>query len=212
MDAIHQELAQRDPVLSDLLEKHSGIRVMCVDPWECLVSFIVSANNNIPRIQRDLERIARAFGEPVGGERSTFPFPGVLEQESALIGLDGLGLGLDKGRKISWAAGEILSGRLDLESLVRQPCHRLVTDRLKALHGVGDKVANCIALFSLEQLDAFPGDTHVLRSLARHYRNIPKSVPVLRRWGQDRFGRYSGYAEAALFFDDFTRRQTPGIG
>lgn len=62
-----------------------------------------------------------------------------------------------------------------------------------------------IALFSLEQPDAFPVDTHVARSLARHYGDIPRSPEALRRWGQRRFGRYAGYAEAALFFDDFDR-------
>ena len=80
----------------------------------------------------------------------------------------------------------------------------MVTDRLRTLHGVGDKVANCVALFSLEQIDAFPVDVHVSRSLDRHYRDIPKSPQALRRWGQQRFGRYAGYAEAVLFFDDFT--------
>ena len=204
VEAIYAELAQRDSVLAGLLERYSGIRVMRVDPWECLVFFILSANNNIPRIQRDMERIADAFGEPIGGSRSTFPGPGVLGRESALVGLEDLNLGLGKGMKIGWAAGEILSGRLDLESLVREPSHRLVTDRLKTIHGVGDKVANCVALFSLEQLDAFPVDVHVARSLARHYRDIPRSPEGLRRWGQRRFGRYAGYAEALLFLEDFT--------
>ena len=67
VEAIHQELARRDSVLAGLLAKHSGIRVMRVAPWECLVFFILSANNNISRIQRDMERIASTFGEPVGG-------------------------------------------------------------------------------------------------------------------------------------------------
>ena len=204
VEAIHHELAQRDPVIGDLLRKHSGIRVMRVDPWECLVFFILSANNSISRIQRDMERIASAFGEPIGGSRSSFPGPGVLGRESALAGLEELRLGLSKGKKICRAAGAVLSGRLDLHALTREPSHRLVTDRLRTLHGVGDKVANCVALFSLEQLDAFPVDVHVSRSLDRHYRDIPKSPQALRRWGQQRFGRYAGYAEAVLFFDDFT--------
>ena len=204
VEAIYAELAQREAVLAGLLERYSGIRVMRVDPWECLVFFILSANNNIPRVQRDMERIAHAFGEPIGGSRSTLPGPGVLGRESALVGLEGLSLGLNKGKKIGRAAREILSGSLDLESLVREASHRLVTDRLKALHGVGDKVANCVALFSLEQLDSFPVDVHVARSLARHYRDIPRSPEALRRWGQRRFGRYAGYAEALLFLEDFT--------
>ena len=207
VEAIHGELAHRDAVLADLLARHTGIRVMRVDPWECLVFFILSANNNIPRIQRDMERIASAFGEPVVGNRSTFPGPGVLGRESALVGLKRLRLGLGKDRKIHRAAGAVLSGGLDLESLVREPSHRQVTGRLRALHGVGDKVANCVALFSLEQLDAFPVDIHVSRSLARHYRDVPRTPEALRRWGQDRFGRYAVYAETVLFFDDFSRTQ-----
>ena len=89
--------------------------------------------------------------------------------------------------------------------MTQESSHRLVTDRLKAIQGVGDKVANCVSLFSLEQLDAFPVDIHVSRPLALHYRDIPISPESLRRWGQQRFGRYAGYAEAVLFFDDFIR-------
>jgi N-glycosylase/DNA lyase len=121
VEGIHRELAQRDRFIAGLLERHAGVRVMRVDPWECLVFFILSANNNIPRIQRDMERISEAFGQPAGGGRSTFPGPGVLGPESALVGLDELSLGLAKGKKISWAAAELESGRLDLELLVREP-------------------------------------------------------------------------------------------
>ena len=89
--------------------------------------------------------------------------------------------------------------------MAAEPSHRAVNGTLRMLQGVGDKVASCIALFSLEQLDAFPVDVHVCRSLGRHYRDIPRSREALRRWGQERFGRYAGYAEAALFFDDLNR-------
>ena len=67
-----------------------------------------------------------------------------------------------------------------------------------------------MALFSLEQLDAFLVDTHVSRSLARHFLDIPKSPEALRRWGQLRFGRYAGYAAAVLFLDDLTRGNGQG--
>ena len=205
VDAIHRKLARRDPVIAGLLERNAGVRVMRVDPWECLVFFILSANNNIPSIQRDMERIAGAFGRPVGGGRFTFPSPEVLGRESALAELEAMKLGLDKHGKLHEAAGAVASGKLDLAALAAEASHRAVTGTLRMLQGVGDKVANCIALFSLEKLDAFPVDVHVSRSLARHYRDIPRSREALRRWGQERFGRYAGYAEAALFFDDFDR-------
>ena len=73
MDSIHWELAKRDRVLAGMLQRHSGIRVMRVNPWECLIFFILSANNNIPRIQRDMERIAGILGEPVAGDALSSP-------------------------------------------------------------------------------------------------------------------------------------------
>ena len=168
-----------------------------------LVFFILSPTTTSPGSSGDMERIADAFGEPIGGSRSTFPGPGVLGRESALVGLEELNLGLGKGMKIGWAAGEILSGRLDLESLVREPSHRLVTDRLKAIHGVGDKVANCVALFSLERLgliscgrsrftfigSPLPGHPQIPRSTSqmgptsiRTVRRLCRCRPVLRRF------------------------------
>ena len=205
VEAIHGELAGRGPVIAGLLERNAGVRVMRVEPWECLVFFILSANNNIPRIQRDMERIAEALSDPTGGGRFTFPSPRVLGQDSALAEMEAMKLGLDKHGELHEAAGAVASGKLDLEALAAEASHRAVTGTLRMLQGVGDKVANCIALFSLEQLDAFPVDVHVSRSLVRHYRDIPRSREALRRWGQQRFGRHAGYAEAALFFDDFDR-------
>ena len=70
---------------------------------------------------------------------------------------------------------------------------------------MGGKIANCVALFSMEQLDTFPVDIRVSRSLGRHYRDLPKTAQGMCRWAQHRFGRYPGYAEAVLFFDDFSR-------
>ena len=158
VDSIHSELAQRDPVIGGLLERHSGVLVMRVDPWECLVFFILSANNNIPRIQRDMERIADAFGERVGGSR---PGPATLGRDPALAGLMALRLGLDKHAKLHRAALAVSARRVNPKALTLEPSHQSVTETLRALDGVGDKVANCVALFSLEQLDAFPVDTHV---------------------------------------------------
>ena len=205
LEAIHAALCQRDDVMASLIERHSGLRVMRVDPWECLVFFILSANNNIPRIQRDMERIAVTFGSPVDSSRSTFPGPGVMCQESSLMALEGLRLGLDKGSKVQQAAQAVNMGRLDLNALAGETDHRLVTNQLRSLYGVGDKVANCVALFGLEQLDAFPVDTHVTGAVKHHYREAPKSAEALRKWGQSRFGRYAGYAEGILFFDDLAR-------
>ena len=205
IEAIHAELSQRDNVMASLIERHLGLRVIRVDPWECLVFFILSANNNIPRTQRDMERIAVTFGAPVDSCRSTFPGPEVISQESVLMELEGLGLGLNKGLKVHQAAQAVHMGRLDLNALVGEPDHQMVTNELRTLYGVGDKVANCVALFALEQLDAFPVDTHVSGAIKRHYREAPRSAEALRKWGQRRFGRYAGYAEGILFFDDLAR-------
>ena len=151
--------------------------------WSSPVSIVPLCHNSAPA--------ASAF-QPGGGLRQIRR----TKSEQLL-----LGLGLDKGRKICWAARALISGSLDLESLVREPSHRLVTDRLRALHGVGDKVATAwrCSPWNIWTHSPWTFTFHV------HSPVITGTSPeALRRWGQHRFGRYAGYAEAVLFMDDFT--------
>ena len=214
VEDIYRELSDRDTALAGLIEQYRGLRVMRVDPWECLVFFILSANNNIPRIHRDMDRIAQLFGRPVsmnGGTRHTFPSTGDLLQggDRALAKLDALRLGLDKHIKIFRAAESVHSGDLELDRLARETSCQQAIVGLRRLPGVGDKVANCIALFSLEKPDAFPVDTHISAALERHFprANLPKTNEPKRKWAQGRFGRYAGFASQFLFVDQLRQSQ-----
>ena len=215
IEAIYDEL-KRDPAMAKLVEHYHGIRVMRVDPWECLVFFICSANTGIPRIHECMEKISTAFGTPVSltrRTRHTFPKPNdICNEESGFEKLKGLRLGLDKETRIHQAAIAVSSGDLNLDVLATEPSSDKVIGALKTLRGVGDKVANCVALFSLEKLDAFPIDVHIGRNLQELFREDPgfpasrnQKSTALRKWAQHRFGSYTGYAETFLFIDDLKR-------
>ena len=209
IEAIYADLRKRDGKMSELVERYPGLRVMRIDPWECLVFFILSANTNIPRIQQSMEKISGTFGSRIrlnGQDRFIFPTPDdICEDASGLEKLKGLRLGLDKETKIYQAAAAVHSGGINLEALAAEPSSGKVNRTLRYLYGVGDKVANCVALFSLEKLDAFPVDTHVSSALRRCYEEVPKSPEALSKWAQQRFGPYAGYAESFFFYDDLSR-------
>ena len=213
VEAIYADLCKRDRKMALLVKRYPGMRVMRIDPWECLVFFILSANTNIPRIQQCMERISQALGSPVSLNsrgRFTFPTPNdICEDVSGLEKLKGLRLGLDKETKIYQAAIAVHSGGMNLGDLAAEASSEKVNKTLGQLYGVGDKVANCVALFSLEKLDAFPVDTHIGHNLQKLYweepgypRSRTQRTTGLRKWAQQRFGRYAGYAETFLFIDD----------
>ena len=212
IEAIYGELV-RDAVMAKLVERYPGMRVMRVDPWECLVFFICSANTSIPGIHQRMERISAAFGTTVslnGRTRHTFPKPNdICNEGPGFEKLTGLRLGLDKESRIHQAAIAVSSEDLNLDVLAAEPSSEKVADALRILYGVGDKVANCVALFSLEKLDAFPIDVHIGRNLQKLFGEKPgfpasknQKTTALRKWAQRRFGRYAGYAETFLFIDD----------
>jgi N-glycosylase/DNA lyase len=180
------------------------MRVLRQDPWECLVSFICSSASNIPRITRNIESICDVYGRPVGsGEarRNTFPTPRELSRAGEEP-LRALGLGYRAGY-IAETAGVIAAGAVDLMALREEP-YEDALETLTGLAGVGDKVANCALLFSLDKPEAFPVDVWIDRALREWYldgqgESIPR--PKLRPWAQERFGPYAGYANHYLFHD-----------
>ena len=211
IEAIYAELSRRDMKMAELVERHSGMRVMRVDPWECLVFFILSVRKPIKRTHDDMEAIAAAFSSetPLGNGRHPFPAPRDLAAGNAQ-GMEKLKalrspLGLSKERKTYRAALAVHSGQLDLDRLsAKPPSLEEAAAQLMRLEGVGDKVANCVALFALGKLDAFPVDGNIKKALRRHYKGeAPTSthLPTTRKWAQKRFGPYAGYASQFLFID-----------
>ena len=204
MDAIWSELAARDEKLRELHEERGHVRLRRQpDRWECVVAYICSARTSVESISASVEAIAEAFGEPIelhGDVRHTFPSAERV-RDAGEDELAQFGLGLSKHRRILAAAREIAEGRLDLLELAQHRV-RYVEARLRLMgcEGIGPKIADCIALFALDKVDAFPVDRWVRRAIGRRY--FPGgtlSDEALVLWARDTFGRYAGYANQLLF-------------
>ncbi len=203
------------------VERYPGLRVLRQEPWECLVAYICSANSNIETIHLNMERLSNEFGSPLklanpdaaSGELSTFmrhSFPTPVDLAEAGEGeLRRLKLGF-RAPYVHQAAVAVLEGRLDLQHLIRASYDETKAE-LMALKGIGDKIADCIALMSLEKLEAFPIDVWVRRALADWYfpgQKTPTNRTLLP-WAQEYFGRYAGYANQYLFHGRRLRDKQP---
>lgn len=149
----------------------SGMRILKQDLWEVIVSFLISQQNHIGRIRRCIENICYRYGEQmedVQGEKYyAFPRPEAL----AVLGDDDLkacNLGY-RSKYVVRTAQSIASGEIDLEAVSRM-AYQDARDELLKLFGVGEKVADCICLFALHHLQAFPVDTHIRQALQAHYK------------------------------------------
>ena len=200
LEAIYAEI-RRDPRVSDMVDRYPGLRLLRIEPWECLISFICSANSNIPRIHQNMESLAHGFGDPLamdGQVRHAFPTPVQLAQAGEAE-LRRLGLGF-RAPYVDKTTRMVAEGKLDLSALVEMPYHEAKA-ALMACPGIGPKVADCIAVFSLEKLEAFPIDVWMRRALGEWYfpGQKPPTDRVMLEWAQNHFGRYGGYAQQYLF-------------
>jgi N-glycosylase/DNA lyase len=201
LDAVYASLSP-DRRLTQAIATYSGMRILRQDPWECLVSFICSSASNIPRITGNIESICASFGRPLGtGGQAPYTFPTPRElADAGSERLRGLGLGY-RAEYLADTARAIAEGRLDLMTLREAPYEEALTE-LTSLSGVGDKVANCVLLFSLDKPEAFPVDVWIQRALQEWYLdgNAQKlSKLKMRLWARDRFGPHAGYANQYLF-------------
>ncbi len=200
LPAIYGEIKQ-DQRVAAMVDQYPGLRILRTEPWECLIAFICSANNNISRIHQLMERMSEAFGEPIdmdGEVRYTFPGPVELA-EGGEMELRRLGLGF-RAPYVDQAARRVLEGDLNLDELTIAP-YLEAKERLMESKGIGSKIADCIAVFSLEKLEAFPIDVWIRRALGEWYFPAEKTPPdrALLAWAQDHFGRYGGYSQQYLF-------------
>ena len=161
---------RKDPFLADACEKEKGIRILRQDPWEMLVSFIISQNKNIPAIKKSIEMLSEMAGERKTDRRGetyyAFPTP---ERIAGLSGqeLSDCRLGY-RCKYVSAAAEAVLSGSLDLGKLIAAGDEEALA-ALKGIYGVGTKVANCVLLFGLHHLNAFPVDVWIKKVLEEQY-------------------------------------------
>lgn len=186
-----------DSVLARVLRHTAGISLLAQDPWEILISFIVSQNNNIPKIKRSIGGLAHALGEPLDDGVSAFPSPERLAA-APMRTLAACALGY-RAPYVRSAARLVADGRLDLAAL-SQIEHAAAREALLAVPGIGEKVGDCVLLFGLGHRAAFPIDVWVRRAVERlYFRGRLRRLRDIQDFARGRFGPLAGYAQQHLF-------------
>lgn len=185
-----------DDNIKKAVKKYKGMRLMRMDPWECLISYICSANANIPNIRLMVNLLSESFGREVeldGQIFYTFPKRGAVN-DLRRIRESKTGF---RARYIK-QANSIVSD--DYFGKLRGMDYHDAKKELMELPGVGQKVADCVLLFSLDKLEAFPVDTWVRKVMKELYFGGRKVTDArIRSFASERFGEYAGYAQEYLF-------------
>lgn len=187
-----------NPALAEAVEYGKGIRILRQEKWETLCSFIISQNNNIPRIRGLIGTISKSLGTKIecaaelserAGEIYSFPTPDSI-----------VNAGIDALREMKFgfrapyiydAAEKVVSGKLDLEAVALAETTAEAADMLMTVKGVGPKVAACTLLFGFDRTDAFPVDVWVKRVIEKYF-PAPFDAAAL--------GNYAGLAQQYLFY------------
>lgn len=185
-DAIRRELSVMDPVLEKACAYAGGIRILRQEPWEALCSFIISQNNNIPRIKGIIQRLCETLGEPAAEGEFRFPTPQRMAS-SSLEELAPLRAGF-RAKYLLSAARLVTEGKVDLQAIPHMELEK-ARETLMLIHGVGPKVAECALLYGFHRLEAFPLDVWMKRVMERWF---PKNNP-------EDFGPWAGVAQQYLF-------------
>ena len=198
----------KDKIVKEAVNHYPGLRVTRQDPFQCCISFIVSANSNIPNIRMRLGKLCKKFGKKIRFQKREFflfPEPKRLAN-STLQDLQECKLGY-RSKYVLDSSRAIASGEIDFDELKKMSYDESKKLLLK-LPGIGDKVADCVMLFSLEKLEAFPVDTWILKILQKYYSNnfcIDKKNISKKRYENihqhilDHFGKYAGYSQQFLY-------------
>lgn len=204
-EEIKKTLSLVDDNMKESIKYGEGIRILNQDLWEMIISFIISANNNIPRIKGIIERMSAKYGQEIkfrGTSYYTFPTIDELSQAS-VKDLKDLGLGF-RDRYVYETTKKIKEGKINLENLKQEPTNE-VRKQLLTLTGVGPKVADCIMLFStLKRFDVFPVDVWVRRVMNDLYIHNEDETKVnkkqIQEIARDKFGALEGIAQQYLFY------------
>lgn len=189
----------KDELLKRAVEYGEGIRLLRQDPFELIVSFIISANNRIPMIKRAINNICMKWGDPVQYKGKTYyTFPTIENLRSAKVEeLEECGVGF-RGKYIKKTVEKITetNNLSEIISFSDDECHKA----LQNFSGIGPKVADCIMLFSMQKYSAFPVDVWIKRAMQHFYLAPDVSLKKVRDFGREKFGVLSGFAQQYLFY------------
>ncbi|MCD8391463.1 MAG: 8-oxoguanine DNA glycosylase [Firmicutes bacterium] len=206
----HGNAGNADNVMRQAVSYGGGIRILNQNLWEMIISFIISASNNIPRIKGIIERLCAAFGEKreyMGSIYYTFPD---AERMSSLTedDLSVIRAGF-RDKYILDAVNKFTSGELSVQYL-----NGLDTSEAKkalmSVKGIGNKVSDCILLFGMKRTDSFPIDVWIKRIMEYcYFDGEPQTIDTVSKTASKKFGELGGYAQQYLFF--YAREQRIGL-
>lgn len=205
-ETIKKTLSQIDQNMKVSVQYGEGIRLLNQDLWETILSFIISANNNIPRIKGIIERLSKKYGEKIiWQEEDYYTFPTVEQLKNVKVEeFRELGLGF-RDKRIYETIHMIVNNQVNLEKMQKNPNTFEVREQLLTLSGVGPKVADCILLFSsLKRLEVFPIDVWVRRVMNELYTKQQDESKVskkeIEQIAKEKFGNLAGLAQQYLFY------------
>ena len=202
---IKHKLSKVDDNLKTSIEYGNGIRILNQELWETIISFIISANNNIPRIKGIIERISKKYGKKIvwdNREFYTFPTPEELAK-ATVEDLRNLGLGF-RDKRVYETTQIVLNKIIDLGELEKETDVNILREKLMLFPGVGNKVADCIMLFALKKYEVFPIDVWVRRVMNEHYIKKKDETKVnkleIANIAKEKYGDLAGLAQQYLFY------------
>jgi len=205
-EEIKNKLSQIDENVKTSIEYGQGIRILNQDLWEMIISYIISANNNIPRIKGIIERLSKTYGQEIewnGEKYYTFPTPEELK-DVTVEDYRKLGAGF-RDIRLYETVHMILDKKVNLEEMQNNSNTLKVREQLLTLSGVGPKVADCILLFStLKRFEVFPIDVWVRRVMNELYIKNEDETKVnkkeIEKLAHAKFGNLAGIAQQYLFY------------
>lgn len=198
----------KDPITKNAVKQYPGLRIFEQDPFQCLISFIVSSNSNIQKIKSSLENLSIRFGIKTEFDKQEFflfPKPETLAKAS-INEIKSCGVGY-RANFIKDAANKVMLKKINLENL-KKYSYQEAKKEICQISGVGNKVADCIMLFSLDKLESFPLDRWMIRILEKYYSDkfqletktiTGKQYEILHEKIVEYFGPFAGYAQQFLF-------------
>ncbi len=202
-DGVHDEAMRsfpQDATLRRAVEKFPGLRLLQQDPWETLISFIISSNNNIRRIRTSIESLCRTFGEEIKSAPGfhSFPPPEALANARLATLREKCNLGY-RDRYVQETAREVARSPNLLSNIARLSYPQAKKEIMKLL-GVRDKVGDCVLLYSMRKFEAFPIDTWIRKVIQHSYFGGERvSLSKIRTFARDHFGEFAGYAQLFLY-------------
>lgn len=190
-----------DEIMAEAIKFGEGIRILNQEEWETMISFMISANNRIPMIKKVIENLSVSFGDYIGNYRGKeyFSFPTAERLSAAPVERILECKAGFRAPRIKEAATRFLYEKDKIYNIKNMSYDEGLA-YLKTYKGIGDKVANCILLFSMRHFDTFPVDVWVRRVMQTLYVSKETKDADIRKFAENKFGKYSGFAQQYLFF------------